>query len=131
MNQPGETPLNIWVHRLIKVLASFVALIIFALLAFYIYLSTRPPAKTVRSMGTISIPTPFRLTRPFIDYMALRGQMLYVAFASHNLVGVINTNSGRAIATIEGLSRVHGVALVPDLNLAFASAGKANGTTPP
>ncbi len=104
----------------------FAALVVLALLALYVYLSTRPPARTVRSLGTISVPAPFRITRPFIDYMTLRGERLYVGFASHNLVGVIDTSANRGIATIEGLPRVHGVALVPDLNLAFASAGQDN-----
>lgn len=102
------------------------AVVIIGVLALNVYLFTRPPAKTLRSLGTIDVPAPFRITRPFIDYMAIEGQRLYVAFASHNLVGVIDAGTNRSIATIEGLPRVHGVALVPDRSLAFVSEGAAN-----
>jgi DNA-binding beta-propeller fold protein YncE len=58
--------------------------------------------------------------------MEVYGQRLYVAFASHNLVGVIDTTTKRAIGTVEGLPRVHGVAIVPERGLGFASAGGDN-----
>jgi YVTN family beta-propeller protein len=112
-----------WLRRILAGLVAFVAV---AVLALNVYLSTRPPATTVRSLGTIRVPAPLRITRPFIDYMTLRGQRLYVAFASHDLVGVIDTGSNQAIAAIGGLPRVHGVALVLDRNLAFTSDGGNN-----
>ena len=116
-----------WARRLIiGIPAGLVAIAVLAVLTLNIYLATLPAATTVRSLGAISVPAPFRVTRPFIDYMELHGQRLYVAFASHNLVGVIDTTTNRPIGAIEGLSRVHGVALVPERGLGFASAGKEN-----
>jgi hypothetical protein len=111
---------------LVKVLAIPVALIVLAIVAFSIYLATRPAPKTIKSVGTISVPAPFRFTRPFIDYMLVAGPRLYVGYASHGMVGVIDTEDNQVIATIGGLGRVHGVALVPDRNLGFASSSGDN-----
>jgi YVTN family beta-propeller protein len=115
-----------WARRFLIGVAGIVVVVVIGVLALNVYLFTRPPAKTLSSLGTIDVPAPFRITRPFIDYMAIDGQRLYVAFASHNLVGVIDTATDRSIAAIEGLPHVHGIALVPDRNLAFASEGAAN-----
>jgi DNA-binding beta-propeller fold protein YncE len=103
-----------------------VVIVVLAVLTLNIYLATLPAAQTVRSLGAISVPAPFRVTRPFIDYMEIHGQRLYVAFASHNLVGVIDTTTSTALGAIEGLPRVHGVAIVPERGLGFASAGADN-----
>ena len=111
---------------LLKALGVVVALIVVAIVAFNIYLSTRPAAKTVKSAGTISVPAPFRISRPFIDYMLIAGPKLYVGYASHGIVGIIDTATDRVEATIGGLGRVHGVAVVPDLNLGFASSSGDN-----
>ena len=99
-------------------------IVVLAVLTLNIYLATLPAATTVRSLGAISVPAPFRVTRPFIDYMEVHGQRLYVAFASHNLVGVIDTTTNRSTGAVQDLPRVHGVALVPELALGFATAGK-------
>jgi DNA-binding beta-propeller fold protein YncE len=116
-----------WARRLlIGVPIGLVVIVVLAILTLNVYLATLPAAKTVRSLGVISIPAPFRITRPFIDYMEVHGQRLYVAFASHNLVGVIDTTTNRAIGTVEGLPRVHGVAIVHERGLGFASAGADN-----
>jgi YVTN family beta-propeller protein len=106
--------------------AGIVGVVVIGVLALNVYLFTRPPAKTLRPIGTIDVPVPFRIKRPFIDYMAIDGQRLYVAFTSHDLVGVVDTGTNRIIATIEGLPHVHGIALVPDRKLGFASEGAAN-----
>jgi DNA-binding beta-propeller fold protein YncE len=58
--------------------------------------------------------------------MTLRGSTLYVAFASHHLVGVIDTRARRGIGAVRGLRRVHRIALVPERNLAFSSNGGDN-----
>jgi YVTN family beta-propeller protein len=115
-----------WARRFLTAVAGIVVVVVIGVIALNVYPFTRPPAKTLRSIGTIDVPAPFRLRRRFIDYMAIDGQRLYVAFTSHNLVGVIDTGTNRSIATIEGLPHVHGIALVPDLNLGFASEGAAN-----
>jgi YVTN family beta-propeller protein len=107
-------------------LGGFLGLIVLAVVAFNVYLSTRPPAKTVKSAGTISVPAPFRLGPPFIDYMTVSGERLYVGYASRARVGVIDTNTNTVIATIDGLPGVHGVAIAADSNLGFTSNGGEN-----
>ena len=86
----------------------------------------RPPARTVRAVGTISVDDPFRFTRAFIDYLTIQRSTLYAAFASHDLVGFIDTRASRGIGAVSGLPRVHGIAVVPELNLAFTSNGGDN-----
>jgi hypothetical protein len=115
-----------WGRFFITALAGFVLLMVLAIGLLFVYPFTRPPARTVRPLGTISADAPFRLTRPFIDYMTLEGPTLYVAFASHDLVGMIDTRVRRGIGDVSGLPRVHGIALVPELNLAFTSNGGDN-----
>jgi len=115
-----------WGRVFIKALAGLVGLIALAVVCLVVYPSMRPPARTVRPLGTISVDAPFRFTRPFIDYMALEGSTLYAAFASHDLVGVIDTRASRGVGAISGLPRVHGIAIVPELNLAFSSNGRDN-----
>ena len=115
-----------WLWLLLKTLAGLVVLIVLLPFAWSLYLSTRPAATTVRPLGTVPIARPFRIGRPFIDYMTLDGDRLYAAFASHNLVGVVDTTTNRNTATIDGLARVHGVAVVPELGLAFTSNGDDN-----
>jgi YVTN family beta-propeller protein len=127
MNSSPRSPLRKWARRLlISLPVGLVIIVVLAVVVLNVYLSTRPPGKTVRSLGTISVPARFRITRPFIDYMAIQGPRLYVAFASHSMVGVIDTATNQTIATVEGLPRVHGIALVPDQNLAFTSNGEGD-----
>jgi DNA-binding beta-propeller fold protein YncE len=111
---------------LLKALGAIIALILLAVVALNIYLSTRPAAKTMKAVGIISIPTPFRLGRPFIDYMTISGSRLYAGYASKGLVGVVDTATNKSVATIDGLTRVHGIAVVADRNLGFASSSGDN-----
>ncbi len=111
---------------LMKVLGGIVALILLAIVAFNIYLSTRPAGKTMTAAGTISIPTPFRIGRPFIDYMTISGSRLYAGYASSGMVGIVDTGTKQTVATIAGLTRVHGVAIVAEQNLGFASSSGDN-----
>ena len=111
---------------LLKALGGIIALIIVAIVALNVYLSTRPAAKTVRAAGIISIATTFRLGRPFIDYMTISGPRLYAGCASKGLVGVVNTATNETVTTIDGLTRVHGIAVVADRNLGFASSSGDN-----
>jgi YVTN family beta-propeller protein len=111
---------------LLKALGGFVVLIVLAIVALNIYLSTRPAAKTMKPAGIVSIPAPFRLGRPFIDYMTISGSRLYAGYASQGLVGVVNTATNETLATVDGLSRVHGIAVVADRNLGFASSSGDN-----
>jgi YVTN family beta-propeller protein len=111
---------------LLKVLGGMIALIILGIIALNVYLSTRAAAKTMKPAGVIAIPTPFRIGRPFIDYMTISGPRLYAGYASQGLVGVVDTSTNQAVATIDGLSRVHGVAIVADRNLGFASSSGDN-----
>ena len=111
---------------ILKVLGGFIALIVLAIVALNIYLSTRPAAKTMKAAGIISIPTPFGIGRPFIDYMTINGTRLYAGYASNGLVGVVDTATNQAVASIDGLTRVHGIAVVADHNLGFASSSGDN-----
>src|SRR5215467_7278293 len=98
-----------------RALTGLVLFIVLTVVALFVYPSTRPPARTVRPAGTISVDVPFRFTRAFIDYMTLQGQGLYVAFTSHDLVGLIDTRASRGIGAVSQLSHVYGIALVPGL----------------
>jgi len=114
------------VRFLLKVLAALLAIIILAIVGLIAYPLTRPTPKTVRAVTTISIPAPFQIGRPFIDYLSVGGSRLYAGYASHGMVGVIDTTANRTVATIGGLGRVHGVALVPERNLGFATSSGDN-----
>src|ERR1700692_1161618 len=107
---------------LLKAVETLVAVIALAIIAFCLYLFTRPSGKTVKAAGTISVPAPFRIGRPFIDYMLVAGRRLYIGYASHGIIGVVDTTSNQVIATISELGRIHGVAIVADRNLGFASS---------
>lgn len=115
-----------WGRFFIKALAGLVLLIVLAVVFLFVYPSTRPAARTIRPLGTISVDVPFRFTRPFIDYLTLEGATLYAAFASHDLVELIETRAARGMGVIGGLPRVHGIAIIPELNLAFTSNGGEN-----
>jgi DNA-binding beta-propeller fold protein YncE len=114
------------VRIILKALAAVVALVVMAVAALNVYLATRPPGKTLKTAGIISIPAPFKIGRPFIDYMTIGGQRLYAGYASHGMVGVVDTGTNQAVASISGLGRVHGIAVVPDLHLGFASSSGDN-----
>jgi YVTN family beta-propeller protein len=111
---------------LLKVFGGLVVLILLAMIALNVYLSTRPAAKTMKAAGIISIPMPFRIGRPFIDYMTISGTRLYAGYASEGLVGVVDTATNQVVATVDGLTRVHGIAVVADRNLGFASSSGDN-----
>ena len=111
---------------LLRTIGGIIALIFLGIVALNVYLSTRPAAKTMKAAGIVSIATPFRIGRPFIDYMTISGSRLYAGFASGGLVGVVDTATNQNVATVEGLSRVHGIAVVADRNLGFASSSGDN-----
>ncbi len=114
------------VKFLLKALGGLIVLIILAIVALNIYLATRPAGKKMKAAGIISIPTPFHLGRPFIDYMTVSGSRLYAGYASEGMVGVVDTATNQPAATVDGLTRVHGVAIVADRNLGFASSSGDN-----
>jgi len=114
------------VRFLLKALGALLAIVVLAIVALNIYPLMRPAAKTVREVATVSIPTPMQIGRPFIDYLSVGGSRLYAGYASHGMVGVIDMATYRTVATIGGLGRVHGVALVPERNLGFASSSGDN-----
>jgi DNA-binding beta-propeller fold protein YncE len=114
------------VRFLLKALAAVLAIIILAIVVLIAYPLTRPNPKTVRAVATISIPAPFHIGRPFIDYLSVYGPRLYAGYASHGMVGVIDTTANRTVATIGGLGRVHGIALLPERNLGLATSSGDN-----
>jgi YVTN family beta-propeller protein len=111
---------------LMKAFAGLVALLVLAIIGLNLYVASRPAGKTMKAAGIISIAVPFRFGRPFIDYMTINGSRLYAGYASEGLVGVIDTATNQTVATINGLTRVHGIAIVPDRNLGFASSSGDN-----
>ena len=110
----------------LKLLGGLVVLILLAIVALNVYLSTRPAAKTMKAAGIVSIARPFRIGRPFIDYMTINGTRLYAGYTSEGVVGVVDTATNQAAATVDGLTRVHGIAIVADRNLGFASSSGDN-----
>jgi DNA-binding beta-propeller fold protein YncE len=120
-SKPKRSLLSRLVWFLLKVTGALLALIVLAVIAFNIYLSSRPEPRFVRPVGTIKVPAPFHMGRAFIDYMTIDGQRLYAGYASHGLVSVIDTASGQPAGTVAGMGRVHGVAVVAGRNLGFAS----------
>ncbi len=114
------------VRILLWLVGGVVVLIVAAIIALNIYLSTRPPATTMKPAGTISIPAPFKFGRAFIDYMTVSGGRLYAGYASHGMVGVVDIATGQPVANVTGLTRVHGVAIVPERGLGFASSSGDN-----
>jgi YVTN family beta-propeller protein len=59
----------------------------------------------------------------FWDYMNVDSHgNLYVSHG--NMIQVVNSKSGKIVATMDGLSGVHGVALAPKLNKGFISSGR-------
>src|SRR4030081_825327 len=85
----------------LKALGAIVVLIVLAIVAFNIYLSSRPAPRYVRPAGTIPVPAPFHVGRSFIDYMTIDGQRLYAGYTSAGLVGVIDTATSRLAGTID------------------------------
>jgi DNA-binding beta-propeller fold protein YncE len=111
---------------MLRAFGGIIVLILFAVIALNVYLSTRPAAKTIKAAGIIAVPTPFRVGRPFIDYMTINGSHLYAGYASDGIVGVVDTTTNGTVATIDGLTRVHGIAVVAEGNLGFASSSGDN-----
>jgi YVTN family beta-propeller protein len=111
---------------LLKAIGGIIALIVLAIVGLNLYQSARPAARTMKPAGIVTIPTAFRLGRPFIDYMTISGSRLYAGYASRGLVGVVDTATNQTVATIDGLTRVHGIAVVADRNLGFASSSGDN-----
>ncbi len=107
---------------LLKVLGALLAFGALVIVALNVYTYTRPPAKTVQELESISIPVPFRISRPFIDYLTVGGSRLYAGYASHGRVCVIDIATGRVTAMVTGLGRPHGIALIPESSMGFASA---------
>jgi len=110
------------IRFLLKSLGALVALIILIVIGFNIYLATRSPGKTIKPAGIISVPAPFRIGRPFIDYMLVDGPRLYVSYTSQDFVGVIDTATNLMVATVAGLPRTHGIAIASENGRGFATA---------
>ena len=96
----------------LKGFGGIIALLFLGIIGLNVYQSMRPAARTMKAAGTVSIPSPFRMRRPFIDYMTVNGTRLYAGYASEGLVGVVDTSTNKTVATVEGLTRVHGLSLI-------------------
>ena len=105
----------------LKAVGAILALIVVAVVALNIYLSTRPTPTTIRAVGVIQVPAPSRLGRMFIDYMTISGQQLFAGYTSAGLVSVIHLPTSQSSGSVTGFGRTHGVAVVEDRALGFAS----------
>lgn len=111
---------------LFKAGSVLLAIVILAIAAVNVYPHTRSAPKTIRQVGTIHIPAPFKVGLPFIDYLTIGGSTLYAGSTTHGLVGIVDATTTITIPTIAGLGAVHGIALVPESNLGFASSSGDN-----
>ncbi len=114
------------IRFVLQMAVAIVVMIVLAIVALNVYQSARPAARTMKSAGIITIPVDFSMGRPFIDYMTISGSRLYAGYASRGLVGVIDTATNQPVAQITGLTRVHGIAVVADRGLGFASSSGDN-----
>ena len=106
---------------LLKGLGALVGLMVICIIAFYIYLSTRPAPKTIKPVAIITPPAPSRFPLRFIDYMFVSGPRLYAGYTSQGLVAVIDTATNQVVTEIGGLPRAHGIAVASGRGFASAS----------
>jgi YVTN family beta-propeller protein len=109
------------IRFLLKAAGVLVALVVLAVIGFYIYLSARPAPKTIKQVAIISVPAQSRFPLKFIDYMFVSGSRLYAGYTSQGFVAVIDTATNRVIAEIGGLPRAHGIAVAEGKGFATAS----------
>jgi YVTN family beta-propeller protein len=122
----SETSVRKLIGLCVKAAGALIVLILVAIIALNVYQSARPEAKTMKPAGVITIPVDFQLGRPFIDYMTISGSRLYAGYASRGLVGVVDLSTNQAAVKVDGLMRVHGIAVVPERSLGFASSSGDN-----
>src|SRR5258705_3865295 len=81
-------------------------------------------ALPLKLVADVELPGP---TNRF-DYQSYdpRTHLLFIAHLAAGTVVVFNTESNKVIAEIPGISQVHGVLAVPDLNTVYASATGSN-----
>lgn len=75
--------------------------------------------KTVRPLGTIQLPG----GGGFTDYLIIapQGHVLYAGYKSRDKLVIIDTEKNSVVTSIDGLSNVCSVALVPELHLGFTT----------
>ena len=88
--------------------------------------SMAAPAGNLPLATVADVPLPGRPTR--WDYASLDPDrhLLFLAHLSDSAVVVFDTRSGKVIASIPGISHVHGVLAVPQLHRVYASATGTN-----
>lgn len=81
-------------------------------------------ALPIRQTGTVSLPGD---TSRF-DYASLdaRAGLLFIAHLGASQVVEVDVNAGRVVRTIDGVTDVHGVLVVPELHRVYATATGAN-----
>jgi len=115
------------VARVVGMTFSTVMVLLVAVGAFLpVPLWGEPSGKFVQFVTTVSVPGPFKVTRPFVDYMTVSGQSLYAAYTSHGRIAALDTRTDQVVASIVDVGKVHGVAIDANRNLGFASDGKDN-----
>jgi DNA-binding beta-propeller fold protein YncE len=85
------------------------------------------PARQPAGSGELKLLKPFEVggtgswDYPLVDSA---GRRLYIARATR--VMVVDLDKGTLLGEVEGVTGAHGIAIVPDRNLGFATAGKDN-----
>lgn len=78
------------------------------------------PALPLRFVADVALPgTPSRFDYQDVDPLRRR---LYVAHLGGSRIDVVDLDSLRVVATVEGVASVHGLRLAPDIGRLFASA---------
>lgn len=75
-------------------------------------------------VDTVPLPGPVKW-----DFLVLDAPNHHLFLTRDDRVDVLDTNSKKIIASIDGLDGAHGVALAPEINKGFISEGKANRVT--
>ena len=106
--------------------AALGALAVLVVIVLLVSLAAGTSGKSAHYVATVSIPAPFKLTRNFVDYMAIGDRTLYGAYMSHGLVAAVDMGTDRVVATVPELGKVHGVAIDRDHGLGFVTDGSNN-----
>jgi DNA-binding beta-propeller fold protein YncE len=98
-------------------------------MAAMLALSTLQPASASGALPLVrvaDVALPGNPTR--LDYQSLdvKRHLLFIAHLGDSAVIVVDTKTRRVVTTVPGLSGVHGVLVVPELNAVYASATGTN-----
>ena len=113
-----------WLRGLVFFIVGLCIALLLIVFGWPLALDLRPSAKTMRLIQKIALPGHAPVA--FADYITVSGTMLYAGYTSQNQLVVIDTRTGKVIATVGGMMGVHGFAAAPTDNLGFTSNGGEN-----